>query len=93
MGSLPVDHKRRGFMEKLPQRRDDFGRQVRLGQGRFHELDPAVAAALVDVERRVPHAQSRMAALLRIRERSTEATLLSIRVASPCLGTISNDST
>src|SRR4051812_42108134 len=67
-----IDHESGGFVEELAQRRDGLRGEVRLGERLFHQLDPAVAAALVDGERRVAHAQARVPALLRVPHRTAE---------------------
>ena len=68
-----VDHERRRVVKKLAKSGVD-----RLGQGGFsergvHHFDPAVTGLLVDGEREVAHAQTRVAALFDVTLRASEA--------------------
>ena len=67
-----IDHKRRRVVEELFQWRDRLRREIRFDECRLHQLDPAVAARPVDLERPVPHAQPRVPALLRVHVRPAE---------------------
>ncbi len=50
-----------------------FFRQFRFIQRAIHQLYPAVARLLIQLERHVPHAKARMTALLHVSLRSAEA--------------------
>ena len=71
-------------MEELPQQFLGFLRQLGLVERAIHQLHPAIAGALIELERHVPHPQARVAALLDVALRSAEAAHQEI--AQPLLG-------
>src|SRR3954470_24062268 len=72
-GGIPLVDQERGHpLEKIPKRHLDLGWQRALGQRLAHQLHPAVARCLVDAERRMPGAETLVAALFDVALGSAE---------------------
>lgn len=70
--SRAIDHEGRRVVKELPQHSRRLFRQLYFLQRSVHQLHPPIAPTLIDVKRPVPHAQARMAALLRVGLRAAE---------------------
>src|SRR5258706_6213890 len=68
-----IDHERGGIQKILVQRWVRRGRKVRFAERLFHQLDPPIAGAFVNLKRRVAHAEARVAALLAVGRGPAEA--------------------
>src|SRR5207344_3416684 len=63
---LPVHQERRRLPKEVAEDGVRLDRQSRSDERLRHELNPAIARALVERERRVAHAETRMSSLLDI---------------------------
>ena len=69
----PVHHHGRNVFKEGAQRQINVSRELRLVERARHQLDPSIARPAVDGERGVPHAQTRVSALLDIARRTTKS--------------------
>ena len=72
------------MMEESTQEIFGLFRQLRFIERLVHQLHPSIARALIELERHVPHAQARMAALLDVALRSAKAA--DQKIFQPLLG-------
>ena len=79
-----VDHKGRGAVEEFAEHGGYLGVELRRLERAVHQTDPAIAPALINSERHVPHPQARMTTLFDVALRPAKAA--DQEVAQPLLG-------